>query len=52
MDWDLREFLIGCFVLLLILAAYAAAGTQDMMDDAAWRESWYEQNEVTTWTRQ
>lgn len=37
---------MGCLFIILLLAAFAAAGTQDMIDDQVWRESWYEQNEV------
>lgn len=42
----MRELLIVVFAALLYLAAFAAAGTQDMIDDQVWRESWYEQNGV------
>lgn len=45
-DLDVREYVMGCIILILLLAAFAAAGTQDMIDDQVWRESWYEQNGV------
>ena len=45
-DLDVREFVMGCLLIILLLAAFAAAGTQDMIDDRVWRESWYEQNGV------
>lgn len=45
-DFDVRELVMGCIFLILLLAAFAAAGTQDMIDDRVWRESWYEQNGV------
>lgn len=45
-DFDVREYVMGCIFLILLLAAFAAAGTQDMIDDRVWRESWYEQNGV------
>lgn len=37
---------MGCLFIILLLAAFAAAGTQDMIDDQVWCESWYEQNGV------
>ena len=45
-DLDVREFVMGCLFIILLLAAFAAAGTQDMIDDQVWCESWYEQNGV------